>query len=95
MLKTLFPIIALALAVFVRLLVLRASVPGDDGATVLPLLMLLMLCEFGAIVALSGGYICGNQLVRTGFSIKPAFITLGCMILAVDLLLQGMSLWPQ
>ncbi len=89
-----FPVLALALAVFVQLLLPLASVPDSQGDTLLPLLTLLVIAEFGFVVALIGAYVAAMQQLRSGFSATGATLTLLCAVLAVSLLLQGIELWP-
>lgn len=89
-----FPLLALALAVFVQLLLPLASMPDNHGNTLLPLLTLLVIAEFGFIIASIGAYMAGMQQLKSGFTATGAAVTLLCAVLAISLLLQGIELWP-
>lgn len=89
-----FPYIALFLGVPLFLLLVFGSRAGTDGATQLPLLTLLMVSEFAAIVTAIGAYIGLQELVSGG--IKPMILisTLFCALLAVQFAIRGFELWP-
>ena len=42
-----FPYLALGLGLFLILIVIKGSEAGSDGVTPVPLLTLLVICEFG------------------------------------------------
>lgn len=52
-----FPYIALGLGLFLMLVVMKGSEPGNEGNTNLPLLTLLFVSEFAFFVTAIGGYI--------------------------------------
>lgn len=89
-----YPVIALCLAVFIQLLLALAKTPDNNGATLLPLLTLLVIAEFGFVVSLTGAYVSANQQLKTGFTMQGIAIILLCIALAFNLLLQGIKLWP-
>ena len=89
-----FPVIALALAVFIHLLLFMATTPDANGQTLLPLLTLLIIAEFGFIVSMVGAYVSGSQQLKDGLTATGILITLLCAALALSLMLQGIELWP-
>jgi hypothetical protein len=89
-----FPALALAMAVFIQLLLPMASTVDNNGETMLPLLTLLVIAEFGFVIALAGAYAGAMQQLKFGFTPVGAAITLVCAALAIGLLLQGIDLWP-
>lgn len=89
-----FPVMALALALFIQLLLPLAGTVDSKGETMLPLLTLLLIAEFGFVVALIGVYIAARQQLKHGFSPIGAGIAVLTAILAISLLLQGIELWP-
>ena len=89
-----FPAIALALAVFIHLLLFVATTQDGAGNTLLPLLTLLILAEFGFIISLVGAYISGSRQLKDGITATGIIITLLCVAFAASLLYQGLALWP-
>ncbi|MDF1819047.1 MAG: hypothetical protein P1U54_10430 [Immundisolibacteraceae bacterium] len=89
-----FPMIAVGLGLPLLLVVILGSKNDADGTTALPLLTLLIVAEFAAVVNLIGAYI-GYQTLRTdGFKWIPLANTLLCALLAVEFALLGIDLWP-
>ncbi len=89
-----FPYLACAIATVLMLVALRGSQPGADGSTQLPLLTLLLICEFAFIVTLTAVITGLRQQLRDGFTLNPALATGGCLIYAVGFLLLGLRFWP-
>ena len=89
-----FPMIALGLGLPLLLVVIIGSKTGADGTTALPLLTLLIVAEFAAVVNAIGSYI-GIQNLRTG-GLKwiPLANTVLCALLAMQFLFLGIDLWP-
>ncbi|PHS22308.1 MAG: hypothetical protein COA83_11945 [Methylophaga sp.] len=89
-----FPYIALALGLFLLLVVLRGSQIASDGLTSLPLLTLLVVSEFSFFVNAIGAYIGFNQIRKAGFQPVYALVTLLCLILSLYFMWLGIQLWP-
>ena len=89
-----FPVIALALAVFIHLLLYMSTTPDASGQTILPLLTLLIIAEFGFIVSIIGAYVSGSQQLKDGLTATGILITLLCAVLAISLMRKGFELWP-
>jgi hypothetical protein len=91
-----FPYIALALGLFLLLVVLRGSQFANDGLTSLPLplLTLLVVSEFSFFVNAIGAYIGFTQLRKTGFQPLYSVVTLLCLALSVYFMWLGIKLWP-
>ena len=72
----------------------KGSAEDSSGATVLPLLTLLVMSEFGFIVTAIGVYLGGRHILSGNR--QPAYIiaTILCVILSLRLLLLGIALWP-
>ena len=94
MTKEKFPIIAAALGFLLTLLVLKGSQQGDDGSTLIPLLTLLLISEFGVIVTGIGSYLGGRQFLATRTVSNPAVAALFCACLLIHFLVRGIQLWP-
>lgn len=89
-----FPYIALALGLFLLLVVLRGSQIANDGLTSLPLLTLLVVSEFSFFVSAIGAYIGFNQIRKTGVQAFYSLVTLLCLILSLYFMWLGIKLWP-
>ncbi len=89
-----FPQIALLIGVPLLLLVIKGSEIGGDGTTVLPLLTLLIVCEFGAILSAIGVYTSIKTILTKGFELKAAILTTLCGLLSLRFLFLGLALWP-
>ncbi len=89
-----FPYIALALGLFLLLVVVRGSQITSDGSTSLPLLTLLVVSEFSFFVNAIGAYIGFNHSLKSGFKPLYGIITLLCLLLSFYFLWLGIKLWP-
>lgn len=88
-----FPYIALTMGVTFMLIISMGSQTDNSGATVVPLLTLLVMNEFAFIANLVGGYIGIKHTISVGA--KPVYTTatIVCVLLAVRFLLLGIDLW--
>jgi hypothetical protein len=91
--KNPFPMIALVLGIALSLLATFGSVPMANGNTRLPILMLLLISEFGFIVTAIGGGIGFNQLRQQSANPALLAITTGCLLLAIAFIYLGLELW--
>ncbi len=89
-----FPYIALALGLFLLLVVVRGSQITSDGSTSLPLLTLLVVSEFSFFVNAIGAYIGFSHSLKSGFKPLYGIITLLCLLLSFYFLWLGIKLWP-
>ena len=93
-----FPYLALALGLFLLLIVTRGSELDANGITALPLLTLLIINECAFFLTAAGIFIGLKQLKMTGFKLtqNPLYtmtVTL-CILLAIQFTLLGINLWP-
>ncbi|MCK4834270.1 MAG: hypothetical protein KAT12_05815 [Gammaproteobacteria bacterium] len=99
MIKTIkFPYIALALGLFLLMVVTRGSQTDSEGITALPLLTLLIVNECAFLLAAAGSFI-GIRYLRSidyKFSLKPLYTmtTVICIMLTIQFTLLGIKLWP-
>jgi hypothetical protein len=89
-----FPWIALGIGLLIVLVLLQAGATGSGNGYGLPLLTLLILSEFGGIVAAIGAFLGIRGLRRRGLSWPLLLATLGCLSIVVALLVLGIRLWP-
>ncbi|UCB53722.1 MAG: hypothetical protein JSW45_07025 [Thiotrichales bacterium] len=94
MTKTNFPFIALALGLFLMAVLIKTGSTDVDTESVLPLLTILIISEFGFIVMAIAVFLGGKTLLKNGFDIVLAIVTLLCGMLGVEFLLVGLSHWP-
>ena len=93
-----FPYLALGLGLLLLLIVTKGSEIDSDGATVLPLLTLLIINECAFFLTAAGAFIGIKQIKSIGYkiSIKSLYMltTVLCILLTVQFLLLGIKLWP-
>ena len=89
-----FPYIALGLGLVLMLIVYKGSETPDSGGTLIPLLMLLGICELAFFITGFGAYLGVKQMLSTGFRVIDAAIAIFCALLSVKFMLLGIELWP-
>ena len=92
--KQSYPYVAVALGMTLFLAVQYGKGVRDDGATLIPLLTLLLMSELAFIATAIGAYIGGRRLVAEGIGPGHALVTLACALLAAYFLVTGIKLWP-
>lgn len=88
------PWLALGVGTAMALIVARFGVLAAPETRPLPLLLLLLMAEFGALLALAGSISAIRALTRHGFAPAPLLVALACAALAIALALLGLALWP-
>ena len=94
MTKENFPHIAVILGLVLTVIVYKGSGLRDDGKTLIPLLTLLLITEFGAIVTTIGAYVGGKHFFATRQISGHTAVTILCVVLLVRFVIQGFHLWP-
>ncbi len=93
-----FPYPALALGVFLTLIITKGSEIDSNGETLLPLLTLLIINECAFFLTLAGTVIGIKQLKSLGFNIRAnlfyTITTTICILLTIQFMLLGVKLWP-
>ena len=93
-----FPYLALALGLFLLLIVTRGSETDAEGITALPLLTLLIINECAFFLTAAATFIGLKQLYSSGFNFKknPLYFmtTVICILLTIQFTLLGFELWP-
>jgi len=93
-----FPYLAVALGLFLLMVVTRGSETGSDGTTALPLLTLLIANECAFFLTAVGAFIGIKYLksINFKFSLKPLYTmtTVLCILLTIQFTLLGFKLWP-
>jgi len=93
-----FPYLALALGLFLSLVITKGIELDVNGETLLPLLTLLIINECAFFLCIAGSFIGVRQLKATGFKLKEnalyAITTVICVLFSIQFLLLGIKLWP-
>ena len=89
-----FPFIALALGLFLMGVLFKTGAADPATETVLPLLTVLIISEFGFIVTAAAVYFGARTLAKNGMDIVLGIVTLVCAMLAVEFMLIGFRHWP-
>jgi hypothetical protein len=89
-----FPYIAAILGLVLAIIVFKGSGPGDDGKTLMPLLTLLLMSEFGAIVTAIGAYFGGKVFLSSRELSGQTAVAFFCVVLCVQFVIRGFSIWP-
>ncbi len=94
MTKDTFPFIAAMLGLVLTVIVFKGSGQGDDGKTLIPLLTLLLMCEFGAIVTAIGSYLGGKKLLSIRKISGHTAVSILCVVLCIQFVIRGFQIWP-
>ena len=89
-----FPFIALALGLFLMGVLFKTGAADPETESVLPLLTVLIISEFGFIVTAAAVYFGARTLAKSGIDIVLGIVTLVCAMLAVEFMLIGFRHWP-
>lgn len=93
--KNNFPFIAAAIGFILTIVLLKGSgVRADGKTTFLPLLTLLLMSEFGAILTAIGTYLGLKQFFSTKKLSVELLLTVFCAFLCLQFVVQGFALWP-
>lgn len=94
MTKDNFPFIAAILGLVLTVIVFKGSGLRDDGKTLIPLLTLLLVAEFGTIVTAIGFYLGGKNFLSTRKVTGHTAVPILCAVLCVQFVFHGFRLWP-
>ena len=89
-----FPLVALITGFVILLITAFGSRVDESGATLLPLLMLLAMCEVGVLFNGAGAYLAFARGRQEGFDPRGTGIGIACVLIALILLNRGFILWP-
>ena len=92
--KSNFPFIAFGLGLFLMGVLVKTGASDPEAESVLPLLTVLIISEFGFIVMAIAVFLGARTLAKNGFEIVLAIVTLLCSMLGVEFMLIGIANWP-
>lgn len=93
--KTVYLYIALVLGLFLLATLFGVSKLAAEGRSVIPLLALLIISEFGFISSAIGAVIGLMAIKNNEGKLKLALVSVACGAMSVRFMLLGMSFWPQ
>lgn len=93
--KEKFPYLATIIGIILSIVVFKGSGLREEGRTVLPLLTLLVVSEFGAIVTAIGSYLGARQFLSTRKFTAITAMSLLCALLCCQFVIRGILLWPK
>lgn len=88
-----FPSLALGLGLVLALILLASGATDPTGEHRLPLLLLLLMSEFGFIVTAAGAFVAARVGQRSGFRFALVSTALGCAALSIGFAVIGLALW--
>jgi hypothetical protein len=91
--KQTYPWLALGLGLLLGLVLLRFGT--TDAGAGMPLLMALLMCEFGFLVTAIAAGIGLRDLIRQGMNVTMLLLLAGNLLLAANFLRMGLAFWPQ
>jgi len=92
--KQAFPRLALTLGLVIALVLLAAGAANLSSAPAIPLLTVLILCEFGFILTAIGAFMAVRRLIAEGLAVRALSEVLGCIVLAAAFVVLGLARWP-
>lgn len=93
-LKTPFCYIAIALALPLLILLILSAPESSGGETRLPLLTILIISEFGAIVTAVGAFTGFRKMLNSGNNYYLLITSICCTLIAIKFLHLGVTYWP-
>ncbi|MCB1735269.1 MAG: hypothetical protein H6981_03395 [Gammaproteobacteria bacterium] len=88
------PYLATPLGLLLMLVIMVGGQHTAPDTTVLPLLTLLMICEFAFFVTGAAAFLGIRHIRSTGFKPVYAAFTGMCALLALRFLMLGLGFWP-
>lgn len=91
--KQTYPWLALGLGLLLGLVLMRFGT--TDAGEGMPLLMALLMCEFGFLVTAIAAGIGLRDLIKQGMNVATLLLSVGNLLLAANFLRMGLAFWPQ
>ena len=92
--KTPFCYIAIALGLPLLILLILSAPANPEDNTKLPLLTMLIISEFGAIVTAVGAFTGIKRILDSGINYTILVTSICCGLLSIKFLLTGITYWP-
>lgn len=89
-----FPVIAAVLGIALLVIALQGSKVTEEGGRLMPLLTLLLICEFGAVITAIGAFLGYQHFPKVNTFSGHAALVVFCLFLCALFIIKGFSLWP-
>ncbi len=90
-----FPYVALFLGILFMLVVtFGGQINQATNNTLLPLLTLLLICEFAFFLTAIAAIMTVKQMLTVGYNLKMIIVAVLCAVSAITFLVKGFSFWP-
>jgi len=93
--KKSIPWLTLGIGLFLALLLVRFSPLNTNSGFILPMLTALLMSEFGFIITAIGAWISVRDVLKQGVKLQPAALLIGNLLLALNFINHGLSLWAE
>jgi len=87
--------LTLGIGLFLALILFRFSPLSASSGFSLPMLTALLMSEFGFIITVIGAGISVRDVLKQGVELRPAALLIGNLLLALNFINQGLSLWAK
>lgn len=87
--------LTLGIGLFLALILFRFSPLSASSGFSLPMLTALLMSEFGFIITVIGAGISVRDVLKQGIELRPAALLIGNLLLALNFINQGLSLWAE
>lgn len=87
--------LTLGIGLFLALILFRFNPLSASSGFSLPMLTALLMSEFGFIITVIGAGISVRDVLKQGVELRPAALLIGNLLLALNFINQGLSLWAE
>lgn len=87
--------LTLGIGLFLALILFRFSPLSASSGFSLPMLTALLMSEFGFIITVIGAGISVRDVLKQGVELRLAALLIGNLLLALNFINQGLSLWAE
>ena len=90
-----FPYVALFIGIaFMLAVYFGGQIDPVSNNTRLPLLTLLLICEFAFFLMVAASYMTIKHMLSVGVNSKSLIVATVCIFSAVTFLVKGLTFWP-
>jgi len=93
--KKSIPWLTLGIGLLFSLMLIRFSPLGTSSGFMLPMLTALLMSELGFIITSIGTGLSVRDVLKQGVKLRPAALLIGNLLLALNFLNHGLSLWSE
>ena len=93
--KKSIPWLTLGIGLLLSLMLIRFSPLGTSSGFMLPMLTALLMSELGFIITSIGTGLSVSDVLKQGVKLRAAALLIGNLLLALNFLNHGLSLWSE